>query len=52
MNCRNCGEEIRRTRPEDGIDPRDYEWVHVYPASGSSEIANPICDMTLTAEPD
>lgn len=51
MKCKNCGDEIRRVQPEDGTDPRDYEWVHVYPKSDGGEITNPICDITLVAEP-
>ena len=51
LKCRNCGDEIRRTQPGDGIDPADYEWVHVYTLKSGGEIANPICDMTLVAEP-
>jgi hypothetical protein len=51
VKCKNCGDEIRRVQPGDGIDPRDFEWVHVYRLSGGGEIANPICDITLTAEP-
>ena len=35
--CRNCTEPIRRVQPGDGIDPRDYEWVHLD--------GNPLCDM-------
>lgn len=49
--CRNCGEEIRRTGPGDGIDPRDYEWVHVHRLQSGAEITNPICDFTPVAEP-
>ena len=51
MKCVNCGDEIRRVQPGDGIDPRDFEWVHVYPMQSGGEIANPICDMTLVATP-
>ena len=51
MKCRNCGDEIRQTQPGDGIDPDDYGWVHVYRMSDGGEIVDPICDMTLTAEP-
>jgi hypothetical protein len=50
LKCKNCGDEIRRTQPGDGI-PADYEWVHVYPLQSGGEIANPICDITLVAEP-
>lgn len=50
VKCRNCGDEIRRVQPEDDIDPRDYQWVHVY-RSSRTEILNPICDITLVAEP-
>jgi hypothetical protein len=52
MKCKNCGDEIRRTQPGDGLGHVDgYEWVHVYPLMSGGEIANPICDITLVAEP-
>ena len=51
MKCRNCGEEIRQVQPGDGIDPRDYRWVHVFPLASGGEIIGLFCDITLTAEP-
>jgi hypothetical protein len=35
--CVECGELIRPPRPGDGIDPRDFDWVH-----GGG---NPLCDL-------
>jgi hypothetical protein len=43
ISCVNCGEPIRRVEPADGIDPRDYGWVH--------ENGNAYCDLTLVASP-
>ena len=39
--CVNCGEPIRPTQPDDGVD--GYLWVH--------EGGNPICDITLRESP-
>jgi hypothetical protein len=45
VKCRNCRQPIRRVRPGDGIDPRDYQWVH--------HDGNPLCDMSPPyAEPE
>jgi hypothetical protein len=41
--CRTCGEPVRPLRPEDGLDPRDFDWTH--------EDGNPICDGPPTAMP-
>lgn len=47
MKCRNCRQPVRRTLPGDGVDPRDFEWVH------DDGIGNPLCDMGFpSAEPD
>lgn len=44
QECANrCGEAIRRVTPEDGLDARDFSWVHV---SG-----NPYCDLVPVATP-
>jgi hypothetical protein len=45
MKCRNCGEPIRRIRPGDGYDQREYTWTH--------ESGGILCDLPpLSAEPD
>ena len=44
MDCANhCGEQIRKTRPEDHVDPDEFEYVH--------EGGNPVCDGLLVATP-
>ncbi len=35
--CRNCREPVRRVQPGEGVDPRDFAWVH--------EDGNPLCGM-------
>lgn len=42
--CVNCGEPIRRVEAADGIDPRDYAWIH-------EDSGNVFCDLTLVASP-
>jgi hypothetical protein len=42
-SCSYCGDPIRRTTAEDGIDPGEYEWVH--------EDGNPICPIPAVASP-
>ena len=37
VKCRNCREPVRRVQPGEGIDPRDFAWVH--------ERGNPLCGM-------
>lgn len=52
MKCANgCGADIRPTRPGDGIDPADYQWVHVSKMTGGGELASPVCGLTPVATP-
>jgi hypothetical protein len=37
VKCRNCPEPVRRVQPGEGIDPRDFAWVH--------EDGNPLCGV-------
>jgi hypothetical protein len=44
LNCRTCGERVRRTRPDEGYDLDECPWTH--------ESGGPVCDGPPMAWPE
>jgi hypothetical protein len=43
--CRHCGDPVARTRPNGGVNPREFPWSHTYPVpDGGPPLQTPKCD--------